>query len=271
MLTNPSSGVSGLAGDYFTFNNPATSVNYYIWFTVNGSGADPAISGATGLKVNLFSTMTQDELTNSIICAFSGFMADYISCIAASSITPGAYFNFETPTTGANYYTWYTVDGNGDDPQVIGAIGLLVELVSSDTAVTVATKTLQVINSYSFATPDCRGVFLRGFDDAPSSVKWDYEQYISPTLTIPTRFGNFPGRSGNLIGTLENFTTLSHNHSTEYVESGTATPDYTPFAENITLSTTENLLSHENGTTGYLAVGVETRPINISVRYLLRI
>lgn len=40
-----------LNGKYFTLNSP--TVGYYIWFSTNGTGVDPAVGGRTGINVDL--------------------------------------------------------------------------------------------------------------------------------------------------------------------------------------------------------------------------
>jgi hypothetical protein len=51
-------GSSVTAGSYFNIysSNGTASIPYYVWYQVNGVGTDPAVSGATGIKVNILST-----------------------------------------------------------------------------------------------------------------------------------------------------------------------------------------------------------------------
>jgi hypothetical protein len=47
------------AGQYWLFSsNPASIANYYVWYTLNGAGSDPAIGGRTGIPVALVSADT---------------------------------------------------------------------------------------------------------------------------------------------------------------------------------------------------------------------
>jgi hypothetical protein len=53
----PGTGGGIQAGSYFTFSsNPAALRNFYVWYTVNGVGVDPAPVGLTGIKVPLLSS-----------------------------------------------------------------------------------------------------------------------------------------------------------------------------------------------------------------------
>jgi len=61
---------------------------------------------------------------------------------AASALSGGEYFTISSPTTG--YYVWYTKDGTGTDPAP-GGTGIKVEILATDTAAQVASKTAAAI------------------------------------------------------------------------------------------------------------------------------
>lgn len=208
LVTNNNSGTTGLASKYFGFDNPFTTDNYYIWFKVNGTGTDPALPGATGILVSLISSMTTDLVTSAVMCAFSGYQSTYITCTAANTVPDGAYWTFESPTTSQQYYVWYTVDGSGSDPAVVGAMGILVELLSTDTATIVANKTLAAINTYYFAVPDMQGLLIRGND--PNQT-WDYPSVFA-SGTNPARFNINPNLNGSGAGTLQLSGVMTHRH-----------------------------------------------------------
>lgn len=48
------------ASSYFLFSSPTT--DYYGWFKVNGAGTDPAVSGRTGIEIDISSTDTTAEV-----------------------------------------------------------------------------------------------------------------------------------------------------------------------------------------------------------------
>jgi len=54
------SQISG--GQYFLINSAGDAVEYYVWFKVDGAGADPAVVGKTGVLVNVNSTDTADAV-----------------------------------------------------------------------------------------------------------------------------------------------------------------------------------------------------------------
>lgn len=157
-------GPGSLAGTYFSFSS--TTQNWYVWFTVNGVGADPA-PGGTGIKINLLSTFDAFTVSSLITDGINGKQESSITTNAGSTITPGAYWDFYTLTN--NYYVWYTINGSGADPMPAGKLGIKVESLSTDTAAMILNETLIAINSQYFAVPDFRGLSLKGFNNGSSN------------------------------------------------------------------------------------------------------
>lgn len=152
----------GLAGTYFTISD--TTTRYYMWFTVDATGTDPAPPGLTSLGVvNLLSNYTDVDFANIVREALNGYQQTSIIVNDGSTITAGSWFGINTFTT--KYYVYYIVDGVGSNPNPSGytLIGA-VEIASSDTDNSVAYDTQGTINSYSFAVPNFRGLMLRGED-----------------------------------------------------------------------------------------------------------
>jgi hypothetical protein len=186
-----------LAGKYFRFTTLPGPTLYYMWFTVDGIGIDPA-PGGTAIKVALKSTYTAADVAAIVQSAISGTQVNVITTIAAGTITPGDYFTFGA-TNINNYFVWYTVDGIGTIPVVLGSYGIEVDLLSADTAAQVASKTMIAINSTYFAVPNLQGLFLRGYD--PTQI-WD----------LGPRFSVNPLGYGNNLGTYEADQLIAHSH-----------------------------------------------------------
>ena len=186
----------GLAGLYFLISS--TTTNYYVWFQVNGVGVDPAIGGRTGVRINLLSTFNEADVSYAIANAFNNATEAYVTFNAGNTITAGHYFLMYA--NSINYYVWYKVDGVGTDPLVVNAIGIEVDILSTDTAAQVTTKTQIAINSYSYAVPNLEGAFLRG---TGGGYDFDALQRLGFTSNI----------YGIQFGTLEFANNLSHLHS----------------------------------------------------------
>lgn len=155
--------ISDLGGDFFEFRArvSAADVRRYVWFTYNGTGSDPG-GGGLGVRINIFSDFTNKELAAVICDSCNGYQVSQIQCVAASSISGGAYFTIFA--NSITYVVWYIVDGVGTEPSVSNAYFIPVSLNGSDSAIQVATKTKIQINSQFFATPDMRGYSIRILD-----------------------------------------------------------------------------------------------------------
>lgn len=231
------------AGSYFTFYTyNGGSTQYYCWFNKDGVGPDPA-PGGTGIEVNIITGDTAAIVAQKVRTALNGWEVTSVQTVAASAIPAGSYFTINA--TGGNYFVWYKKDGAGTKPTP-GGTGIEVDIAGTDTDTQVATKTQTKINSYSFATPDPRGQFLRIANSGSS---------IDPG----TRWSMVPGIIGtDKIGTYELSANLDHNHVYLYTNAqmGTAGPD---------VATPNNFFANttNSGTS-------ESRPISINFPLAIR-
>lgn len=81
-----------------------------------------------------------------------------ITCVDASGITSGQYFTINTANDETEYAVWYRVDSLGSAPVVVGKTLVMVDILSSDLAAAVATKTATVLDA------------LTGFGASPSGA-----------------------------------------------------------------------------------------------------
>lgn len=191
---------SGLptAGSYWTFSS--TTTNYYVWYTVDGVGVDPT-PGGTGILIPILSTYNDEDAARLTVQIISGFEVSNIETVAGSLIPAGAYFTFQAGSE--NYLLWYTVDGAGTAPAVVANL-IQCDILSTDTADEVATKTQYSLNRFKFAVPNLQGVILKGghFD----SKTW------SPNIN--NRFSqiqSFDFANGQIL-TYEWSSNIEHNH-----------------------------------------------------------
>ncbi|MFA6080758.1 MAG: hypothetical protein WC753_04780 [Candidatus Gracilibacteria bacterium] len=186
-------------GHYYTFSTSTS--NYYVWFRIDGVGADPAPGGA-GVRVDLLSTWSAVEVANILFYVMNSCQESTILCIGGASVPAGSYFTFSTNVDTQDYYVWYQVGGSGTDPLISNRIGIKVVIGASDTAAQVATATVAAINYAYVGVPDLQGLFLRGFD--PS-------KYFD--LDGDSRSGTIAGIYGNQLGTFEVDALLEHRHA----------------------------------------------------------
>ena len=192
-----------IQGTYFTVSN--TTTGYYVWFTVDGVGTDPAPPGLIGIKIDLSASMDANGYANFIAEALAGHQITTIVTTAATAITAGSYFTFSVNNTliNQNFYCYYIKDGTGVDPSP-GGIGIPVNIVSADTAINVATKTMIAINSFYMTVPDFRGEFIRVWNNGATN---------DPDISLRA-FPYGQGQIiGDVIGSLQLDQLLSHTHT----------------------------------------------------------
>lgn len=191
--------ISTLSGKYFLFSN--TIADYYLWFKVDGAGADPGVAGRTGIQVNLLSTYSSEDVSQIIAMAINYLNVTNILTVAASTIPAGSYFNFSSPAD--EYYAWFTIDGVGTDPTPSGKKPVKVDLLTADTAEQVLVKIVIAINSKYFRVPDYRGIFLKG---------WNSGSNNDPGAPYRVSQDNAGLLCGDNIGTFEYDSNRAHVH-----------------------------------------------------------
>ncbi len=234
----------GLAGKYFTFDvyTNGGDFGYYVWFKVDGVGADPMVSMRAGIEVDLLSTDSPDMVSYKVSFSLNGWQVTTVNTTAGSTITAATYFSIHS--TAVSYYVWYTVDGVGTDPKPVGKTAILVAILSTDTSTAVAVKTLTAINMKYFATPDYRGLFFR-VNDPTSRVDFDTNK----------RYSFVPGIYAGAVGTLQNDTNQEHFHQYSYTA--------TDANETLEAGSTSGITSTGQDTTSQ--GNYESRPNNISI------
>lgn len=237
-----------LAGKFFSFNSNTTI--YYVWYKVDGVGTDPAPGGATGIQVDLLSTWSAQEVASATANAISGFKVSNVITTAGAAIPTASFWNLNTTST--EYYVWYQKDGAGTDPAPFGKKPIKVSILSADTNIEIATKTLIAINSKYFATPDLRGMILRGWDngagiDTDTAARWSY--YVN-VLT------------GNDVGSNQFDEILNHFHLEQSSEN--------PGGDIPTVSQETASTIHSNEAIILSTGGSESRPLNTYVNYVIK-
>lgn len=127
-------------------------------FVVNGAiPADTPSSGIIRIVDISDTTNTRERrysYTSWATSTFSGITKTFsvaevtdITVLAASGISGGDYFNLYSATDATAYYVWYKIDAVGTDPAPPAKTGILVDIITGDTAASVATKTTTSINT----------------------------------------------------------------------------------------------------------------------------
>lgn len=243
--------LSAQVGTYFTINN--ASGNFYVWFTFNGAGSDPA-PGGVGIKINLFTINDTTDVANLIVAAINGGTITEITVTAANVVSQNSWWGFTTANVN-KYYVWYDFGTGTSDPKPASyTLGIKVSLLSSDNAQTVFDKTAVAINSAYFAAPNFQGLFLRGYD--PTMI-WDRD--------AASRFGYNGSLFGDALGTTEGGHLVQHTHTTTpipiFVDGGTTST--VGVGDGMNAAGSFTVVNSETG-------DLETAPVNTYVNWIIK-
>ncbi len=235
---------AALAGKHFLISSTAT--NYYIWFTVDGVGTDPAIGGRTGIKIALLSTTIAQSVAGFISWSLYGCDHQFITFNAAGTLTAGDYFTFYNSANTYDFY--YIVDGIGSYSG--SNIGVPIRVSSGDSSSVVATKTLDIIRSIKFQVP-AGGRFIRMRDRGAGN---------DPNASIRLAAGDRI-TTGDQVGTIQHQDIQPHTH---------------PFVHPVLAGQSSTKVAgggvdqyNFDSDTG-INIGTETRPVNIYADYIIK-
>lgn len=152
-----------LKNKYFSLNT-ATEAKYYIWYTVNTDGTDPQLLGQTGIKVNVNTGATKEEVALATYNALVGL--DAIELQASPPVTGDFSLEFTeagdvaTHSQGSMpsaFVITVTTNGqatatSGIDPLITDRVSIKVSYETTDTIAQIIEKTINTIieNSYDF-------------------------------------------------------------------------------------------------------------------------
>lgn len=251
------------AGEWFTFYT--TSAQYLVWYKRDGAGTIPSVPGTIAIEIDLFTGIDTQDVANITANAISGYHCEQILTVIGSAIPQSSYVDFSSTTQ--DYYFWYNIDDNGTDPMVVGKIGVEIQIASTDTKDQVTVKTVNQLNARFFATPDLRGIFLKGLTGTSLQDTFAIDRYATNSV-------NF----GNIVGSREYSNNISHNHQPLIFSSntganpffgltnnsGTAVDNYaySDFPVGVTPQNTVPLITYQGQS--------ESRPENIYVNYVIK-
>lgn len=109
----------------------------------------------------------------------------------------GTYFDINSANDVTKYYVWFNVSGTGVDPSISGRTGIRVNIVTNDTANTVAASITTAINNFAsadFTAVNTGGpsaiVDITNTDDGPSVDADGGTSGFTVTTTTPGSVGN---------------------------------------------------------------------------------
>jgi hypothetical protein len=77
---------SSLNNKYFYINSAYDRNQYYVWFSVDDAGTDPAVAGKTGIKVDITENETANGVASALEAALDG-VADFTASVVTDTVT----------------------------------------------------------------------------------------------------------------------------------------------------------------------------------------
>jgi len=131
--------------DYDAISYRQSTTDLWVETLTRGPANSSASAGTSGFSVSHKQAGVANELRD--ITRFTTVDAATLDVGAGN---PAKYFEWSNTTT--DYYIWYTVDGNGDNPNIAGRTGIEIHLDGSDTQENVMQKTRFAMNGFQTST-----------------------------------------------------------------------------------------------------------------------
>ncbi len=97
-----------LAGTYFTINSAFDHIQYYIWYKVSGSGADPLIANSTGIQIDINTNDSANTVALKTAAQLNLLTTQFVASNPSSNtliVSPYTYGPSGTATIGTSGFT----------------------------------------------------------------------------------------------------------------------------------------------------------------------
>jgi hypothetical protein len=182
-------------------SNSTPSVNGSWTVTVTGANTftipvDVTVAGNTGTVYSGFPSIT---ITNGITSSTYTFVLGVNQVINVATVADvagslaGKYFTLWDANNAVEYYVWYIVSGVGTDPAPAGMTGIPVNINTNDSANTVALKTSNTLNVYSFdfvATSSTNNVMITNANEGIANDPTPGTSGFTTTVVTPGNGAN---------------------------------------------------------------------------------
>lgn len=157
-ITTVADVAGNLAGKYFTLNSANTADQYYFWYAVSGVGSDPAISGKTGIRIDINTGDSANTVAQKTSNVISSQILDFTTTVSTNIIivTNVGFGEAVDGTAGTSGFTvTVTQQGRGQDDslnQVLLSTNVSPALAVDETARSLVSvinsKTNGIVNAF---------------------------------------------------------------------------------------------------------------------------
>lgn len=137
-----------LNSTWFKLQDLSGAHKYYVWFSINNLGVDPAIAGRIGIKISGATGATAATLgaATTTACAAAAYVKATFAADSSGSLN-STYFTVVDNSGRNKYYFWFNINKLGVDPALPGYIGIQVAGATNATAATLATAAFTAFNA----------------------------------------------------------------------------------------------------------------------------
>lgn len=195
-----------LAGTYFTIDSPTP---YYVWYTVNAVGTDPAPAGKTAIgPINVATNATASAValaTQLAIEAHPDFTATVSTAtVTITNVANGAVPNATAATSGFTIGAITQGISASVDPSVPSRVGIMVSVNGDAAAATVAQATQLVLEAHTDFTATVAGSVVTVANSATGTATNAADGTTTFTIltTIDSGVGGLFGNLAGYVGIL---------------------------------------------------------------------
>ena len=118
VTTGAASNLSG--GEYFSISSSTT--DYYVWYDIDGASSDPAISGRTGIEVDISAGDTAEAVAAATQAAIDA-QADFDASVSGAAVTIASNGEAIEATDGNTQFGFHNATYNGDSGTINTIVG----------------------------------------------------------------------------------------------------------------------------------------------------
>lgn len=187
-MTYAADSSGSLNSKYYTFQDQTGAHKYYVWFSINNLGVDPAPAGRIGIKISGATNATAATLgaATTTACAANAYAQATFAADSSGSLN-NTYFTIVDNAGRNKYYFWFNINKLGVDPALAGYIGIQVAGATNATAATLATAAFtafNALNSDGISAVNSSSAVLRIYEpDGVAPIIKD-----GPTVATSTQF-----------------------------------------------------------------------------------
>lgn len=174
-----------LNGDYFLLNSGKDQNEYYVWYKTSGGATnDPAVSGKTGIRVNVATNATANDVAEATRNVLSRYPNEWVitgatNNIISTNVIAGVTTNASAATSG--FTITITQEGRGEN-DAINEVGLSNAVSPAQAVDETSNSFINVVNKNSLETVYI--YYLSGLADIPGKMLIEGRSLASSQFAI---------------------------------------------------------------------------------------